>query len=141
MKQLLLTNIFFLSILIAWGQKAEVKGIVLDDETGQPLPFGSAVVPGDGGGLIGEDGTFVFPIPDNYDSLKLVFSYVGYQNKEVSIAKGDSVTIRLKPVEKKLDEVMITALGVKRQKKEIGYSTDKIEGDAIAVSNAPNQKC
>ncbi|MCB0847586.1 MAG: hypothetical protein KDE26_30250, partial [Bacteroidetes bacterium] len=63
------------------------------------------------------------------------------QNKEVSIAKGDSVTIRLKPVEKKLDEVMITALGVKRQKKEIGYSTDKIEGDAIAVSNAPNQKC
>ena len=46
MKQLLLTNIFFLSILIAWGQKAEVKGIVLDDETLQKL---DEIFPGPGG--------------------------------------------------------------------------------------------
>ncbi len=68
----------------------------------------------------------------------LRFSFVGYTTVEVPVAGRKVIDVVLQPEARKLDEVVITALGVKREKREIGYSTEKINTDEVLRSGTSN---
>ena len=82
------------------------------------------------------DGTF--SMSTSKENSILVFRYLGYQTLEINSEGRTEWTITMYPDSKQLDEVVITALGIKRQKRELGYSTESFEGDDIRLSNAPN---
>ncbi|MEZ4828256.1 MAG: SusC/RagA family TonB-linked outer membrane protein [Bacteroidia bacterium] len=140
MKQLLLTFILFWGLVPVSRGQFSASGKVTDED-GNPLVGASVTATGDrAGALTDENGGFNINTKDvGLDSLELFFSYYSYNSASVVVKNGQkNILVTLTPKEKKLDAVVITALGVKRQEKEIGYSTTKIDGDAIALSNAPN---
>jgi iron complex outermembrane receptor protein len=67
----------------------------------------------------------------------LLFSFVGYATKEVVVGTQRVINIQLQS-NSELDEVVVTALALNRQKRELGYSTEKIGGEEIVQSNSPN---
>ncbi len=58
----------------------------------------------------------------------LVFSYIGYTTQEISIGGRTSIDVSLQPSLESLDEVVVTALGIKREEKSLGYSVGKVDG-------------
>jgi TonB-linked SusC/RagA family outer membrane protein len=68
----------------------------------------------------------------------LVFSYLGYLKKEVTIASPASLTILLNENSKELGEVVVTALGVKKERKALGYSVTEVKGDELTQAREPN---
>lgn len=79
------------------------------------------------------DGNFVLEVPEN---AKLTVSYIGFQTQEVAIKGKSSVNIVLKEDTEMLDEVVVTALGIKREEKALGYAVQKVKGDALSTVKA-----
>src|SRR5699024_5469257 len=61
----------------------------------------------------------------------LVFSYVGYESQEVSVEGRSTINIVLQSSSQTLDEVVVTALGVSRERKSLGYAVDEVDGGAL----------
>ena len=89
------------------------------------------------GTLSEEDGTFSLQLKQAEGAI-LQLSYIGFETLELPVAGKKNLTILMTEEGKALDEVVITALGIKRQKRELGYSAETVEGGEIALSNAPN---
>ncbi len=113
-----------------------ITGKVLD-EKGQPLPGVSVVVKGSKAGTsTNTEGTFQLSIPDG-DGI-LVFSYVGYSAEEVAIGSRSSFEISMKPDVRNLEMVVVTALGIKRDAKKLGYSTATVNTEEITTTRTTN---
>lgn len=76
------------------------------------------------------DGNFTLEVPEN---AKLTVSYIGFQTQEVVINGKSSVNIVLKEDTEILDEVVVTALGIKREEKALGYAVQKVNGDKLTT--------
>ena len=72
------------------------------------------------------DGNFTLDVPEN---AKLTVSYIGYQTQKLSIAGKSLLNVMLKEDTEVLDEVVVTALGIKREEKALGYAVQKVGGD------------
>ncbi|GHT50668.1 SusC/RagA family TonB-linked outer membrane protein [Bacteroidia bacterium] len=119
---------------LAIAQNKQVSGTVVD-ETGEPVIGASVIAKGTTTGAVtGVDGTFTFTVPGSVSTL--VVKYIGYTDAEV--AAGTNVQITLTPDAKALGEVVVTALGLSREKKTLGYATSTISGEDIANSKAAN---
>ena len=117
-------------IAIGYRQAAfqEITGTVTDS-LGQPLVGVSIQVKGTTAGTVtGADGSFVLQVPD---SAVLIVSYLGYQRQEVPVDGQTHLNIVLQSAATGLDEVVVTALGLKRQERELGYATQKVEGESL----------
>lgn len=116
----------------------QVTGVVAEANTGDPLTGLSIFVKShpERGTITDVDGAYRLEVPE--DAEVLIFSYIGYKTQEVEIAGRDVINVSMQEDAQKLDEVVVTALGIKRQKKEIGYSTESFEGEELVLSNAPN---
>ena len=111
----------------------KVKGKVID-ENGQSLPGASVKVKGTSAGTVTDiNGEFSIDIPDNGI---LVVSYIGYQSQEIAINGRTSVTITLAS-SAKLNEVVITALGIKKEEKQLGYSITQVGGEEVSTTREP----
>ena len=128
---------FFFFAIKGAAQEIQVSGLV-SGEDGLPLIGVNIILKGDGSvGTISDfDGSFEIEVPSA--SSTLIFQYLGYQSQEVALGEDNSLLVTMYPDSEMLEEVQITALGIKRQKREIGYSTEDFEGDLIQISNAPN---
>lgn len=103
------------------SDEKEIKGVVYD-ETGQVMPGVSVAVKGTTHGAATDmDGRFALSVPGN---AVLVFSFIGYQNQDVSVSGKKDITITLQPDVAKLDEVVV-----------VGYGTTKIKDLTGAVSS------
>jgi len=71
-------------------------------------------------------------------STVLLFSAMGYTEVEYTYKNENAISIRLQHFDKELDEVVITALGIKREEKQLGYAQQKIEGDAFTTARSNN---
>ena len=134
MKKYLITTLVAVLCLpsILMAQTRTVTGTVLDAETGEPIPFASVAVKGSTtlGTYTLDDGTFSLPgVPQ--DATTLIASFVGYQDVEVPIGNGTNLQISLEPDALFLDQVVVTALGIQRQSKEIGYSAAKVSSEDL----------
>lgn len=74
------------------------------------------------GTITGLDGDFSLEVPDR---AVLLISFIGYVQKEVTINKSSVYRVKLQEDTQKLDEVIVTALGIKREEKALGYSVQK----------------
>ena len=76
------------------------------------------------------DGHFSIEVPAN---AHLVFSYIGYQNKDIAVNNQKTLLISLLEDSKNLEEVVVTALGIKRSEKALGYAVQKVGGDKMTT--------
>lgn len=119
------------------AQQLKISGTVTSSDDGSTLPGVSILVKGTSQGTT-TDLNGNYSISNVASSSILVFSFLGYQKQEITVGDKAVINIVLQPLVTKLDEVVVTALGVKRQKREIGYSTEKIGTDDITRSGSPN---
>jgi TonB-linked SusC/RagA family outer membrane protein len=128
---------FALSILCLSGfaQTANLPGKVLE-ENGDPIPGATVRFKNKRGGVITkDDGTFSIP---STGSGILVISVLGHAEKEINVAGLSQVTVSLKKTDKNLDEVVVTAMGIRRAKNTLPYAAQQISGDEankVRVSN------
>lgn len=123
--------LFLLFITLSFGflyAQKTVSGTVLD-ETGTPLPGASVVVKGTTNGTSTDfDGKFSLNVSD--DAQTLVISFIGFITKEAAITDG-TINITLQADVSALDEVVVTALGIKREEKALGYAVQEIDGEDL----------
>ncbi len=121
---------------LSFGQQAElitVRGTVIDDADASPLP-GVTITDAQRkvAGSTDVNGMFSIRIPKGSE---VRFSYLGYTIYPATyVSDQDGVTIRLKPSAKLMNEVVVTALGIKRDQKSLGYATSTL--DSTALTNA-----
>ncbi|MCD6598933.1 MAG: SusC/RagA family TonB-linked outer membrane protein [Bacteroidales bacterium] len=117
-------------------ESIEIKGIVTD-ENGESLPGATVMVKGTRTGTITDvEGNYTLAV-QSADAI-LIFSYVGMKSQEVSVANQITINIVLELDVASLDEVVVTALGIKREKASLGYAASKVEGVEVERSAAPN---
>ncbi len=124
-------SLVFLLVVFAIGStiaQRTVKGTVTDD-TGEALIGASVLVKGTSSGTVTDiDGTYSVDVPDG--STTLIFSYTGFSTQEVELGASDVVDVILSTgVE--LNEVVVTSLGIKRDKKALGYGVATVGDDAL----------
>ncbi|MFM7216556.1 MAG: TonB-dependent receptor plug domain-containing protein, partial [Bacteroidota bacterium] len=137
MRQYLLVLFFLITAFGLSAQDRTVRGTVTSSESGEPLPFVSVAVSGTAKGASTDmDGNYSLAGVSLTDTL--VFRFVGYAQKSVVVGNQSVVNISLIEIARQLDEVVVTALGVNRQQRQLGYSTQKVDGQEIQQSNSPN---
>ena len=115
----------------------EVRGFVKEKATEVPLIGATVVEISSGNGTVtGVDGDFVLDATVPNPVVKV--SYVGYLDLEIELNANETADVRLESDAVQLGDVVVTGLGIKRQKRELGYSTDNVSGELLALSNAPN---
>ena len=123
----------FMFIGIASAQST-VKGVVTSAEDGLPVIGASVVVQGTTMGAITDlDGNFnIENVPSS--AKNLMVSYVGLRTEVIAIQKGVVMQIVLKSASETLDEVVVTAQGLTRKEKSIGYSAQKVDGEKLTAA-------
>ncbi len=123
-----------LVVQLSFAQGKVITGVVTDAGTGDPLPGVNILVKGTNTGTTTDfDGKY--SITANAGQT-LVFSYVGYNAVEKAVGASNVINVAMKEGSK-LSEVVVTAQGIKREKKSLGYSTQKVKSDAVTtVKNA-----
>lgn len=125
----------FLVSFVGYSQ-TNFSGTVLD-ENNVPLPGASVVVQGSNVGVATDfDGNFEIEIPDGNQIL--VVSYIGYISQEYDTTGKTSANIVLQPDSQRLDEVVVTALGIKKEKKRLGYAVQEVQGDNLVTARETN---
>lgn len=108
-------------------QSGKVTGVV-EDNFG-PVAGASVVVKGTTNGTITDmNGNFSLEGVNNGDLIQI--SFIGYMTQEL-IYKGQAISVKLAEDTQKLDEVVVTALGMKRSEKSLGYAMKEIKGDEL----------
>ncbi|TLX72656.1 SusC/RagA family TonB-linked outer membrane protein [Labilibacter sediminis] len=133
---LFLSMVLFIGLQTMTAQTKDITGKVVDD-LGEAVPGVSIVVKGTTIGTISRpDGTYSLSVPE--DATNLVFTFVGMETQDVLIAGQSTINVTMQSDTEDLDEVIVTALGVSREKKAIGYAATSIGGDDIAKSQVVN---
>ena len=119
---------------ITFAQERTVSGIV-SDNAGLPLPGVSVLVKGTKTGTQTDfDGKYSIKATPNQ---VLIFSYIGMKTQE-AVASSTSVNVKLKDDSVELEGVIVTALGIKRAEKTLGYAVSKVTSDEISRSGEQN---
>ena len=119
-----------LGTLVLFGQARQITGTVVSAEDGAPLPGVSVTVKGTTIGTI-TDGSGQYQIDVPGDSDVLAFSFVGLASQEISIGGQSRIDVTMEADLLQLDEVVVTALGVSREKKSLGYAVQEVDGEEI----------
>src|SRR5690606_7451483 len=121
MRNILLTCIAVFSAVAALGQT--ITGTV-SDTSGTPLPGVTVVVDGTNRGTTTDlDGNFSIAADPGE---VLLFSYLGMSTKAVTVGSGTNLQVVLQEDSTQLDEVVVTALGITRDKRSLGYATQEV---------------
>jgi TonB-linked SusC/RagA family outer membrane protein len=140
MNKLILIMILLLVYAGAYGQERTITGNVSDDER-MPLIGASVVVktvPGTRqiGTITDVNGDFTISLPDGSNTL--IASYVGYEIQEVDVSGLTSVNINLSQSATVLEDVVVTALGIRKDKKALGYAFADVKGDELTTNRDVN---
>ena len=133
----LLACLFLVGIGLVNAQSKSISGNVFSADDGQPVIGATVMVKGTTVGTITDtDGKFKINVPGNGKSL--LISFVGMKTQEVE-AKNN-MTVRLEADTRQMDEVVVvaTALGIKRQEREVGYAATTIKDKFITQANSTN---
>jgi len=109
-----------------------ITGIVKDSLTNAPLPGVNILIEGTTEGTITDfNGEFSLEVPDA--NATLIFSYLGYIQQVISLNGRTKLEIMMVEDTQGLEEVLVTALGIKREEKALGYSVQKVSGDDLST--------
>ena len=130
MKKILLTCFMLVFVLHAWAQDRTVSGKVTDAESGEGLPGVNVLLKGTSQGVNTDlDGNYKISVPS--DGGTLVFTFIGMAKQQVAIGSRSVIDVPMESDVQQLSEVVVTAFGVERQEKAIGYATQQVSGDDI----------
>ncbi|MZP56260.1 MAG: SusC/RagA family TonB-linked outer membrane protein, partial [Bacteroidales bacterium] len=130
----LLVLLLFAGIQVAFAQRT-VTGRVTTSTDGSPLPGVTVLVQGTTtGSLTDADGRYSISVPNNQSVLR--FSFVGYTEQAVTVGSQTTINVVLQEALLQMDEVVVTALGITRQAKTLGYSATTV--NAVAIAENPN---
>lgn len=115
----------------------EISGVITSKEDGSPLPGASVLVKGNttSGTTTDENGKFRLSVPEN---STITVSFIGYLSQEIVLSGKTVFNVALESDHKLLNEVVVTALGVTREKKSLGYSIQEVKGAELTRSNEQN---
>ncbi len=135
-KLMLLMTCLFIGFGLASAQISRVTGTVTSEEDGLPVVGASILVKGTSVGTVTDlDGKFTLEnIPSSAKTLMI--SYIGMKTVEVEIKP--TVNVNLKPDTEVLDEVVVTAMGISRSEKTLGYSATTVKSDEIVTARTTN---
>ena len=129
-RSLLLAFMLFGLIGTAMAQ-ITVKGTVKDDG-GLPLPSATVLIKGTTTGTVTDtDGKYSMKVP-NAEAV-LVFSYVGFETQEITVGNQTTIDVTLK-VAGELDEVVVTAVGIEKKERELGYAITGVDSEDLTVA-------
>lgn len=130
--------LFTLLIFTAFRQlqaQNVIRGIIID-ENKEPLPGVSVLLKGTTTGTVTSDGGR-FTISANRGQT-LVISFIGYDTREVVIGAEPNLSLQLNATTKNLSEVVVTALGVRKEVQKLGYSQTQIRGEELTTARDAN---
>ncbi len=126
----LLLAFLFIGMQLVLAQGKVITGKVTGSEDGQSIPGVQVVAKGTTIGTITSlDGTYNLEVPDNVNTL--VFSYIGMATQEIEIGDKTTIDVVMEPDVMNLEGVVVTALGISRDKKSLGYATQEVSGDEV----------
>ncbi|MCY3998908.1 MAG: SusC/RagA family TonB-linked outer membrane protein [Flavobacteriaceae bacterium] len=132
---------FWLSLLVGWlinvVSFAQIQGIVLDAESNQPL-MGATVKPNefpDLSAITDIEGKFIIQLNG---SQELIISFIGYETQTLLIDTDAIQTIFLQPDAMVMDAVVVTALGISRDEKSLGYAVQSIDQQVFENNTSVN---
>src|SRR5690606_30476753 len=107
------------------------------DEAGRPFPGVNVVVKGSAiGTSTDSDGQYSLDVPS--ESSILVFSFVGYGTVEVTVGARTVIDVSLSPDVRSLQEVVVTALGIEKESKKLGYAATSVETSELVNQRTTN---
>jgi len=134
-KQLFLLLLCLLTLVKVKAQETTLQGTVLD-ETNQPIPGVSLRIQGSTKGT-STNGNGQFHLAYSGKSV-LEISAIGYEKKMIALSDQTFLEIILKSDNQALDEVVVTALGISREKKSLGYAIQEVKGAELTQTNQQN---
>lgn len=131
MKKFLLLCFSFVFVLSAWAQDRVITGKVSSSEDGSALPGVNVVVKGTTNGTVTDaDGKYSISVPA--DGGSLVFSFIGLRTSEVAVGERTVVDVQLSLDVTQLSEVVVTAQGVEKEQKSLGFAQTTISSASLA---------
>ena len=134
------STMLFLCLLLSIGwtvaQTVKVSGTVISDEDGQPIIGAAVTVKGSSGvGTVTDmDGKYTLDVPSS--AKMLIVSYVGMRSEEIAVTDRHTTTVLRANLA--LDEVVVTAMGISREKKALGYAVQDVKGDQLTQAANTN---
>lgn len=126
--------LFSVITMTAYAQKT-VTGTVTE-KSGQTMPGVSVTEKGTSNGTItNAEGKYNLKVNNG---AVLTFSFLGYKATQVTIGTQSTINVTLESSENALTEVVVTALGIKREKKSLGYAIQEVKGETLAQTKESN---
>lgn len=135
MKTKILLFLFMVLSILVNAQQRNISGKVTGED-GLGIPGANIVVKGTSvGAVTNMEGEYQITAQSGQT---LVYTFIGYNTKEILLADQTTLNVVLEEATLNVAEVVVTALGISREKKSIGYATQKVEREVITGVNAPN---
>lgn len=136
-KKIMLWLLFGLFVQTAIAQSRQISGTVVAAEDNGALPGVSIAIKGTSMGTVTDmDGKYSLSVPS--DAQVLVFTYVGFLKKEITIGASNTINVIMEKDVKLMDEVVVTALGISREKRSLGYSVSNLKSEDVQRSGEQN---
>jgi TonB-linked SusC/RagA family outer membrane protein len=132
-------KLFLVFCLLTYAsiQAQTVTGTITDAVDGTPLPGVNVIIKGTTTGVSTDfDGNYSIDV--NSDAAVLQFSFLGYANQEIAVSGKSIINVAMVQSAESLDEVVVTALGIRREKKSLGYAIQEIQGDEMVEARENN---
>ncbi|KAA6438407.1 SusC/RagA family TonB-linked outer membrane protein [Dyadobacter flavalbus] len=114
-----------------------ISGKVTDQQTGEAIPGASVIVKGTSSGTgTNAEGTYELSVPDARSVL--IFSFVGFSTQEIAVNGQSKIDVALSTDLKQLNEVVVTALGIKKDVRRIGVAIQTVDGTSTVKAREPN---
>lgn len=118
-----------------YGQEKTITGIVSSADDGTPIPGVTVVIPGTTQGTITNlDGEYAIEVFSDTDTLE--YRFVGMQTQRIAIGSREIIDVLLNPESYVVDEVVVTALGISRESKSLGYSVTAVGSEELTEGNS-----
>ena len=138
LKRLLLTTLIVSGcFMMAWSQTRNITGKITSKEDGNPMPGVNIILKGtQRGSSTNAAGSYTIEVPNN--NAVLVYSFVGYKTQEIPVANRSAIDVTLEAGVESLQEVVVTALGINREKRSLAYSVGELKSEDIVKAANPN---
>lgn len=137
-KFLMTLGILILGCMAGFGQIVTLSGVVKDND-GMPLPGVAVVVKGTTIGVVTQvDGNYSLQLSAPDKNTVIVFRFLGFKTQEVKYIGKTVLNVTLQEEAKELDGVVVTALGIKREEKGLGYATQTVTEQMMSDATPNN---
>jgi len=134
---LMLLILLFAGLQIALAQKKTISGVITSKDDGATIPGVTVLVKGTTVGTTSDiNGKYLIVVPERSNTL--VFSFVGMKAQEIEVTQSATINIVMETDVLNIEGVVVTAIGISRETKALGYSVQGLDGEQIEKSNSTN---